>query len=261
MKRIIFVLALFTTLLSCKKETPSPTPTPETPKKDTVPTPLDSSKIVLTDGIASIGEPIGKHGEILTDIEGNTYRTVIIGNQQWMAENLKVSKYNEGTDIPQIKDYSIKYSTKVGGWSYYYNFDTVNSAYNEKYGKYYNWFVTNSVTNGNKNVCPTGWHIPTIFEWDTLSNYLGGVKVAGGKMKEIGTQNWYHTNNDATNTSLFNGLPARSIGISTLWWSSTNEGDLSPFAHAVGLTRFDGWLDHETPITTTLFSIRCLKNN
>ena len=259
MKKIFFVLALFTTLLSCKKETPSPTPTPETPKKDTVPTPLDSSKIVLTDGIASIGEPIGKHGEILTDIEGNTYRTVIIGNQQWMAENLKVSKYNDGTEINATVNGNTKY---YGSW-HYYNNDSTN---NTKFGKLYNWDVTNREFNVNRNVCPSGWHVPEMDEWDTLIQTLGGPKVAGGKMKEVGTKNWYFTNNDATNTSLFTALPAglfmrdyfSNLGVEANWWTSTYDG--GGFAIFVYINRFDDEIYIDPYLTYRYHSIRCIKD-
>jgi len=164
-------------------------------------------------------------GPTISDVDGNVYKTVYIGTQHWMAENLKVSKYNDGTPIPTY----IIYNTTQwqGSWSYYMN-DVAN---NDKYGKLYSWFAVSSTTyNGYKNVCPTGWHVPTDVEWTVLTDYLGGESVAGGKMKEVGTTNWKHPNYGATNTSLFSALPGGNRG--TLgaynfinsygsWWSST----------------------------------------
>jgi uncharacterized protein (TIGR02145 family) len=165
----------------------------------------------------------------ITDAEGNTYKTVTIGTQTWMAENLKVSKYSDGTTIPNITDNTQWQNNTTGAWSYYNN----DAANNAKYGKLYNWYAVSPTTNGNKNVCPTGWHVPTDAEWTVLTDYLGGESVAGGKMKEVGATSWNSPNTDATNTSLFTGLPGgyrdydgNYDGIGGLggWWSSTESG-------------------------------------
>ena len=170
--------------------------------------------------------PTSGYGPNITDTEGNSYKTVYIGTQQWMAENLKVSKYSDGTTIPNITDNTQWQNNTTGAWSYYNN-DVTNNA---KYGKLYNWYAVSKTTNGNKNICPTGWHVPTDAEWTVLTDYLGGENVAGGKMKEVGTTNWEITNTDVTNISLFTALPGghRSvygeffgIGYYTHWWSST----------------------------------------
>ena len=149
-----------------------------------------------------VQQSIGKPGTSITDIQGNSYKTVYIGNQQWMAENLRVSKYNDGTNIQQYTFDSVPKT--VGVWSIYNN-DITN---NVKYGKLYNWYVVSPITNGNKNVCPTGWHVPTDADWTVLIDYLGGEIVAGGKMKEAGTTSWNSPNASASNISLFTGLPA-----------------------------------------------------
>jgi uncharacterized protein (TIGR02145 family) len=170
--------------------------------------------------------PTSGYGADITDVESNTYKTVYIGTQQWMAENLKVSKYSDGTTIPNITDNTQWSQLTTGAWVYYNN-DLANNA---KYGKLYNWYAVSKTTNGNKNVCPTGWHVPTDAEWTVLTVYLGGVTVAGGKMKEIGTTSWNSPNAGATNTSLFTGLPGGYrysngnyyvIGNYGFWWSST----------------------------------------
>ena len=166
-------------------------------------------------------------GQILSDVDGNNYKTVYIGSQQWMAENLKVSKYSDGTTIPNITDNPQWSKLTSSAWAYYNN----DAAYNVKYGKLYNWYAVSKTTNGNKNVCPTGWHVPTDAEWTVLTDYLGGLTVAGGKMKEVGTTSWNSPNTDVTNASLFSALPGGfrfndgsffNIGYYGYWWSSTD---------------------------------------
>ena len=171
----------------------------------------------------------------LIDIDNNTYKTVPIGTQQWMAENLKVTKYNDGTIIPNITDDTQWSNLRSGAWAYYNN----AVANNAKDGNLYNWYAVSKTSNGNKNVCPSGWHVPTDAEWTVLINYLGGAIVAGGKMKEAGTTNWDSPNTESTNTSLFTGLLGglridngnygnfngvyTSIGSNGYWWSSTED--------------------------------------
>jgi uncharacterized protein (TIGR02145 family) len=208
---------------------------------------------------------IGIPGPNISDVEGNSYKTVTIGTQQWMAENLKVSKYNDGSIIPKITDDSQWQTITTGAWSYYNN----DLANNSKYGKLYNWYAVSSTMNGNNNnnVCPSGWHVPTDTEWTVLSDYLGGIISAGGKMKEIGINNWVNPNTDATNTSLFTGLPGGyryvngsyySIGESGYWWSSsennTNEAWYRP------LSNNSGTLNKEYNVKRNGFSVRCLKD-
>ena len=181
--------------------------------------------LTLTVAIAP-QNPTSGYGPNITDAEGNTYKTVTIGTQTWMAENLRVSKYNDGTTIPNITDNTQWSNLTTGAWAYYNN-DLSNDA---KYGKLYNWYAVSPTTNGNKNLCPTGWHVPTDTEWTVLTDYLGGESVAGGKMKEVGTTSWNSPNTDATNTSLFTGLPGGwrgynayyyDVGSVGYWWSST----------------------------------------
>jgi uncharacterized protein (TIGR02145 family) len=142
------------------------------------------------------------YGSNITDVEGNSYKTVYIGTQQWMGENLKVSKYSDGTTIPNVTNDSQWSNLTTGAWAYNNN----DEANNAKYGKLYNWYAVNPTTNGNKNICPTGWHVPTDAEWTVLTDFLGG-DVAGGKLKEVGTINWKSPNTEAINVSLFTGLP------------------------------------------------------
>ena len=190
---------------------------------------LTNGNFVIIPGLSAANpktKPTSGYGLNITDVEGNSYKTVYIGTQQWMAENLKTSKYSDGTAIPNITDNTQWENNTTGAWAYYNN-DATNNA---KYGKLYNWYAVSPTTNGNKNVCPTGWHVPTDAEWTVLTDYLGGETAAGGKMKEVGTTSWISLNTDATNTSLFTGLPGGYrnlnggydyIGVKGLWWNST----------------------------------------
>jgi uncharacterized protein (TIGR02145 family) len=222
MKKIFLAFVFAASFVSCKKETSTSNNDGGTNTIDTTKTTTTSSGINFT----SIGIAVGSFQNNITDVDGNTYKTVKIGNQVWMAENLKTAKYSDGTIIPNVKD-SAEWSNLItGAWAYYKN-DTV---YNSKYGKLYNWYSVSPTTNGDKNVCPTGWHVPTDNEWTLLTDFLGGKNIAGGKMKEIGTTNWNSPNKDATNTSLFTGLPGgfRSGGYGNIsscgfWWSSSKE--------------------------------------
>ena len=199
----------------------------------------------------------------ITDVENNTYKTVTIGTQQWMAENLKVSRYNDGTPIPNVTDNNLWNSNKTGAWSYYNNVD----ANNAKYGKLYNWYAVTKYNNGNKNVCPSGWHVPTDAEWTVLTDYLGGENVAGGKMKEVGTTSWFNPNTGATNTSLFSALPGgwrgskgdyNGIGAVGNWWSSTDTP--SGYAWYRILANDRGTTNRDFGGKKNGLSVRCLRD-
>ncbi|MCX6302163.1 MAG: fibrobacter succinogenes major paralogous domain-containing protein [Bacteroidia bacterium] len=174
----------------------------------------------------------GTFGNV-TDIEGNIYKTIAIGTQVWMAENLKATRYNNGdligTTTPSTLNISDEIKPKYQ-WAYDGNESNVTV-----YGRLYTWYaVTDS-----RNVCPSGWHVPTDTEWTTMTTYLGGESeggasidnsVTGGKMKETGTTHWQSPNTAATNESGFTALPGgyrtgdvpfHSIGADGLWWSST----------------------------------------
>jgi uncharacterized protein (TIGR02145 family) len=210
---------------------------------------------------------VGGYGENITDIEGNTYKTVYIGVQHWMAENLKVSMYNDGSDISNGNSppYIAWSSRTNGAWCYYNNSDLNNP----KYGKLYNWYAVSPTTNGNKNVCPSGWHVPSVNEYILLTDYLGGSINAGSKMKEIGTTSWSSLNTDATNLSLFTGIPGgirgengyyESIGDSGFWWLSNESGNPTSHALFFYLNRgsdYAGVLDYPK---ARGFSVRCLKD-
>ena len=205
----------------------------------------------------------------VTDIDGNVYNTVTIGTQVWMAENLNTTKYNDGTAIPNITVNATWAALTTGAYSDYEN-NAVNST---TYGRLYNWYVvdnnasTKVASNGGKNVCPTGWHVPTVAEFTTLSTYLGGDAVAGGKLKETGTTHWSSPNTGATNVTGFTALPGgrRDLDGSFyyifnggFWWATTAIDDT--YARALLL---DAWLNELALLTPYLkngYSVRCLKD-
>ena len=136
----------------------------------------------------------------LTDIDGNVYKTIKIGEQWWMAENLKVTHYRNGDPIPNITGNTEWKNLSTGAYCNYEN-DTSNVA---TYGRLYNWYAVKD----SCDIAPEGWHVSTDAEWQTLIDYLGGSSVAGGKLKETGTTHWYSPNAGATNESGFSALPA-----------------------------------------------------
>lgn len=153
------------------------------------------------------------------------------GTQIWSSANLDVTTYRDGTPIPQVTDPTQWANLITGAWCYYNN-DTAN---NSTYGKLYNWYAVagihdNDPDTPNKILAPIGWHVPADNEWTTLTTFLGGESVAGGKMKSTGTSLWTSPNTAATNESGFTGLPAGSrnydgafvlIGSNCFLWSSS----------------------------------------
>jgi uncharacterized protein (TIGR02145 family) len=196
-------------------------------------------------------------GADLTDIDGNTYQTIVLGNgQTWMKKNLNVSKYRNGDTIPQIQDPTAWANLTTGAWCYYDN----DAAYGTFYGKLYNWYAVNDP----RGLAPQGWHIPRDQEWMNLINYLGGGNVAGGKMKSTG---WQYPNTGATNEIGFSSIPGglRDIygnfnckGYYCFYWSSTENGasnawyrELSCYGGSV-IRLYDGKVKG--------FSVRCIKD-
>jgi uncharacterized protein (TIGR02145 family) len=180
-----------------------------------------------------------------------------------MAENLKTAKYNDGTVIPNVINETQWYDLTTGAFAYYNN----DAANNAKYGKLYNWYAVSPTTNGNKNVCPTGWHVPSDAEWTVLTDYLGGATVAGGKMKEVGTTSWNNPNTNATNTSLFTGLPGGfrassgyyyHIGYYGNWWSSSENS--TSYAWYRNLYSSNGSAYRSNFNKHYGFSVRCLRD-
>jgi uncharacterized protein (TIGR02145 family) len=168
----------------------------------------------------------------IKDGEGNVYTSVTIGTQVWMAENLKTTKYNDGTAIPNVINNAdwINLITDSYCW---YNNDPSN--YKATFGALYNWYAVNT-----GKLCPKGWHVPTDTEWTTLTTSLGGEFVAGGKLKETGATHWTTPNTGATNETGFTAMPGgtRGLGIYNFigeygyWWSSTENSGTTTHTQA-----------------------------
>lgn len=158
--------------------------------------------------------------DVLKDGDGNVYRTVKIGNQIWMAENLRSTKYIDGSPIPEVKDAKAWADNTTGAFCWYNN---DGATYDALYGKLYNWHAINT-----GKLAPPGWRVPTDEDWDELVKTLGGDKLAGMKMKIAGKLHW-QGNEKATNESGFgaySGFRSNNGGFiyhSTkgLYWSST----------------------------------------
>ena len=136
----------------------------------------------------------------VTDIDGNVYETVQIGNQLWMKENLKVTHYNNGDPISTNYSDNEWDNLNEAAYSIYEE----NTSYGEQYGFLYNWWVGID----EREVCPEGFDMPSNQDWLNLIDYLGGADIAGGKMKKEGVDDWNHPNLGATNSSGFSSLPA-----------------------------------------------------
>lgn len=199
----------------------------------------------------------------LSDIEGKTYKTIPIGSQVWMAENLKTGKFNDGTSIPVVTGNADWTNLVTPALCWINNNDSI---YVNIYGACYNWFAVSS-----GKLCPAGWHIPTDSEWQTLVDFLGGDQIAGSKIKEAGTNNWVFSNKDATNQSGFTGLPAglretsygmfQGQGSFGGWWSGTEVSAGSFGAAWVRSIHGDTTVVGRSQIfKKDGFSVRCLKN-
>ena len=137
----------------------------------------------------------------MTDQEGNVYKTITIGRQTWMAENLRTTIYRDGTAIPNVTDNTTWSALTTGAFCTYNN--TTDAITIATYGRLYNWYAA---TNSH-NIAPLGWHVPSDAEWLTLNNYLGD-DVAGAKMKETGKSHWLSPSGSETNESGFTALPS-----------------------------------------------------
>ena len=196
----------------------------------------------------------------LTDQDGNVYKTVAIGTQTWMAENLRTTTYNDGTAIPNVTDDDEWSDLTTGAYCNYNN--TTNTDTIATYGRLYNWYAVNT-----GKLSPTGWHVPTDAEWSTLTDYLGGASVAGGKLKETGTTHWLSPNTGATNETGFTALPGGyrgtsgafySVGGNGYWWSATESHATYAWDRNVGCGSSRVYRDLDGKEVG--FSVRCLRD-
>jgi len=196
----------------------------------------------------------------MTDQDGNVYKTVTIDSQTWMAENLRTTKYNDGTAIPNVTDGG-KWATLTTG-AYCNHNNTADNVTIATYGRLYNWYAANT-----GKLAPKGWHVPTDAEWTQLSDYLGGAFDAGGKLKETGTTHWLSPNEGATNETGFTALPVSGrnfdgsfspLGYGGNLWSISEDYDNYAWLWLVyndsfGLGKYSGQKEYG-------FSVRCVRD-
>jgi uncharacterized protein (TIGR02145 family) len=176
-----------------------------------------------------------------------------------MRENLKTIKYNDGTAIPLVTDGAAWAALSTPGYCWYNN-DA--ATYKANFGALYNWYTVNT-----GKLCPSGWHVPSDTEWTTLTTYLGGESVAGGKLKQTGTTYWLSPNTGATNESGFTALPGSnrtdigafySFGYNGNWWSTTVYSTTEAWYRNMNYSYRDVYRNYYPKIHG--FSVRCLRN-
>jgi uncharacterized protein (TIGR02145 family) len=199
--------------------------------------------------------------QTVTDIDGNVYPTVIIGNQEWMAENLRVTHYQNGDSIPLVIG-SAAWSALATDAQCYYNGTFTNVAV---YGRLYNWYVVND----SRQVAPAGWHVPTDAEWYQLANFLGDSATSGAYLKQAGNLRWNAPNTGATNSSGFTALPSgyrdpgSSYGHLNLYnnfWTTTVNSTTPTLVYHRGMAYNHTEVLRYLRTKNHGFAIRCVKN-
>jgi uncharacterized protein (TIGR02145 family) len=175
------------------------------------------------------------HAQVKPKIKPVVFKSVNIGKQTWMVKNLDLATYRNGDPIPKVTDKTAWAALSTGAYCY---FENDSATYAATYGKIYNSYAVNDP----RGLAPKGWHVPSDTDWTRLSDFLGGEKVAGGKMKEADTTHWRAPNRGgeispfkyfgATNSSGFTGLPGgyrnyfgnyENAIYTGYWWSSTDK--------------------------------------
>lgn len=223
---------------------------------------LGEGQYLIIPGISN-ANPNGL-GEVITDVEGNSYVVVTIGTQTWMAENLRSTSYCNGDPIPLISNVDNWNTATTAGYTVYNS-----SAYSDSvFGKLYNWFAMSD----SRNICPCGWHVPSDAEFTTLTDYLGTEGVAGGKMKSPGTLQsgtglWDVDNFGATNESGFSAIPGggRASGgqyfnqNQSAWFGVSDQINATSFWRRV-LINFSSGVTRDSVNKKTGCSVRCVQD-
>jgi uncharacterized protein (TIGR02145 family) len=195
----------------------------------------------------------------VTDIDGNVYKTIRIGKQVWMAENLRTTRYCNGDPIPNVTGRVQWTILRDGAYCNYGNNDS-NAV---TYGRLYNWYAVND----SRNIAPQGWHVPTDEDFIHLVKFLGGDTIAGGKLKEAGTAHWQAPNTAKGNNTGFNALPAGYrndytgnfylLENNTMFWTCTGN-DTSAWIRLLNST--DACAFRNYAEKGTGLSVRCVKD-
>lgn len=197
----------------------------------------------------------------VTDIDGNVYNTVTIGTQVWLKENLQTTKYRNGDEIGTTTPVNLDIYSETGPkYQWAYNGIESNVA---TYGRLYTWYVVND----SRGVCPTGWHVPTTAELETLRDFLGGKDVAGGMLKETGSNHWNSPNTGATNSTGFTALPGgrrdgggnfQELGNLSCCWNSNQSDNYNAFNFFMAYNHAEVNLNPGS--SRYGLSIRCIKD-
>jgi len=193
----------------------------------------------------------------ITDIDGNVYGTVNIGNQRWMADNLNVSHFRNGDPIPQAvttAEWELAGAEGKPAWCYYNN----DPKYASLYGKLYNWYAVNDP----RGLEPEGWRVASAKAWGILIDYLGGVNQAGMKLK---SDSGWEPGGNGDNSSGFSGLPGGGrlpggefgdSGHSGIWWAGSEHSPITSYGY--NLNNSSGGIYRGTYDKATALSVRAL---
>jgi len=200
----LILIGYIITNTSCKPDEPK---TPDNP---------------LNGKTTAVFNPDKTYGTV-TDIDWNVYKTIVIGTQTWMAENLRVTRYQNGDIIPNIADTAQWAHLESGAFCNYNNTEDLDTI--ATYGRLYNWYAAAD----SRNIAPKGWHVPSASEWNILFSYVGGDAIAANKLKEVGDTHWADPF-ESDNSSGFTALPggwrfydrnSENIGLYGIWWTTT----------------------------------------
>lgn len=185
-----------------------------------------------------------KEDNLITDIDGNKYHTVTIGNQVWMVENLRTTRYSNGDTILEVMDAKQWSKLNIGACSYYNDYAYIilqkHDVYQtiKTYGRLYNWYAVND----SRKIAPEGWHVATSDDWNVLIDYSGGKDVVAGKLKESGTNHWETQDDNATNKFGFTALPGgicdfygafHDITTHGYWWTASESDENMSFTYQI----------------------------
>ncbi|MBN1186970.1 MAG: InlB B-repeat-containing protein [Bacteroidales bacterium] len=198
---------------------------------------------------------------VIMDVDGNLYTEVKIGNQVWMVENLKTTRFRDSSWLTLVEDNATWDGFTSPAYCWY---DNDSASYKSSYGTIYNWHVIDPKS--NKKIAPNGWHIPTDAEWATLISYTGGTSIAGGELKETGTVYWKSPNEGSTNRY---GFSARAGGTRgggvfyekreySYWWTSTEYDSTNAWMRVIGFG--DASIGHNFVSKFDGLYIRCIRD-
>jgi len=190
-----------------------------------------------------------------------SFQSTKIGTQTWMKKNLNVDHFRNGDPISEVTNPSDWFNLTTGAWCYYEN----STETGKIYGKLYNWYAVNDP----RGLAPKGWHVASYKDWTILIDYVGGKNVAGGSLKEKGTNNWFGKNTNSKNKFGFTALPGgiwefpgtfRHKGLGGYWWSSTSYSTEYDYAMYQGIFWNTSEMDGNNHSMSTGMSVRCVKD-